>query len=183
MRMRHPVRILLALVMLVGAVWAYLWLALPSPRTLDQRVNDVAVQLKCPVCQGETVADSSASIAEQMRLVIRQKLQDGQSEQQVLQYFAARYGNQILLTPPKQGVYLLAWLVPGAMLLAGLGLIGLIAYDWRTMGRQARRQQPSLANHGTLDDPELLPYRKQLEQELAHDDPWFRYTDLPIETS
>lgn len=183
MKLRHPVWILLAIAMLVGAIWTYLWLALPSPSTLDQRVNDVAVQLKCPVCQSETVADSSASIAEQMRLVIRQKLQNGQSEQQILQYFAARYGNQILLTPPKQGIYLLAWLVPGAMLLAGLGLIGLIAYDWRTVGRQAQQQQPSPVDHEALDDPELRPYRRQLEQELAHDDPWFRCADhLPIET-
>lgn len=180
MRRRRSLWILLAMLVLVGAAWTYLLLAVPPQRTLDQRVYDVALQLKCPVCQGETVADSSAAVAQQMRLVIRQKLQDGQSEQQVLQYFAAHYGNQILLAPPPQGAYLLAWLVPVAMLLAGLGLIGYIARDWHALGRQARPQMHDQLNEELLDDPELAKYRALLERELADDDALFRSPGLEI---
>lgn len=181
MKQRRVLFTLLAIVALIGAAWVYLLLVVPPQRTLDQRVHDVAVQLKCPVCQGETVADSSASIAEQMRLVIRQQLQAGQSEQQVLQYFAARYGTQILLTPPKQGVYLLAWLVPVAMLLMSLGLLSFVVRDWRVLGRQAQPPMQSQIDEGLLNDPELAQYRAQLEHDLAHDDLLLSHPSLEIE--
>ncbi|MGH2482522.1 MAG: cytochrome c-type biogenesis protein [Ktedonobacteraceae bacterium] len=179
MKQRRSLLTLLAIVVLVGAAWTYLLLAAPPQRSLDQRVYDVALQLKCPVCQGETVADSSASISQQMRLVIRQQLQDGQSEQQVLQYFAARYGKQILLTPPRQGFDLLAWLVPVAMLLAGMGLLSFVARDWRILARQPHAD--SQAHPTTLDDPELEHYRAQLEQELVDDDSLFGRPGLEIQ--
>jgi cytochrome c-type biogenesis protein CcmH len=171
-RLRSPL-LLVALLALVGAVWSYTWIATPPQQTLDQHVYNVAAQLKCPVCQNESVADSSASISEQMRLVIRQRLQSGQSEQQVLAYFALRYGNQILLTPPQQGFNLLAWLVPAAMLLLGLALVSFVAYDWR---KQARLQTGRVSGQQTedlLDDAELEEYRARLERELADDDPLF----------
>ena len=63
MKRRRPLLLLLALLALVGAVWSYTLVAFPPQPTLDQRVHDVGEQLKCPVCQHETVADSSASIA------------------------------------------------------------------------------------------------------------------------
>lgn len=173
MKQRRSLFLLLAVLALIGVVWAYLLLAMPSQRTLDQRVYDVASQLKCPVCQGETVADSSASVSEQMRLVIRRQLQEGWSEQQILQYFASRYGNQILLAPPHQGFNLLAWLVPGVVLLLGLVLLSLAASRWRSQGQPQIVQNVDQERKRTLDDPELEHYRVQLEKELADDDPLF----------
>ncbi|HEX7734484.1 MAG TPA: cytochrome c-type biogenesis protein [Ktedonobacteraceae bacterium] len=171
MKQRRPLLLLLALLALVGALWSYMLIALPPQQTLDQRVHDVGEQLKCPVCQHESVADSSASIAEQMRLVIRQQLQEGKSEQQVLQYFAAHYGNDILLTPPQQGFNLLAWLMPVAMLLIGLGLVALVARDWRAQGRLQLATDAAQADVEPQIDPELEPYLQQLQQELADEDP------------
>lgn len=180
MRQRRSLLMILALLALIGAAWTYVLIATPPQRTLDQRVYNVALQLKCPVCQGETVADSSASISQQMRLVIRQQLREGQSEQQVLQYFAARYGNQILLAPPRQGFNWLAWLVPMAMLLLGLGLLSFVARDWRVQARQPHSEQNEQAREDILNDPELETYRAQLEQELADDDPLFGSPGLEI---
>jgi cytochrome c-type biogenesis protein CcmH len=171
MKTARPLLLLLALVALVGAAWSYMLIAFPPQPTLDQRVQDVGEQLKCPVCQHESVADSSAAIAEQMRLVIRQQLQQGKSEQEVLNYFAAHYGQQILLTPQPQGFNLLAWLAPVLMLLFGLGLLTFVTRDWR---RQHQVQLASSAEKEEAElvlDPELEQYRKQLEQELAEDDP------------
>ena len=171
-KQRRPLLLLLALVALVGAAWLYILLAAPPQQTLDQRVYDVGSQLKCPVCQHESVADSSASIAGQMRQVIRQQLQEGKSEQQVLQYFAAHYGNQILLTPPQQGFNLLAWIAPVAIFLIGLGLVGFVVRDWRVQGRvQLAKAEQQANDESVLSDPELERYRAQLEQELAEDDP------------
>jgi cytochrome c-type biogenesis protein CcmH len=171
MKQRRPLLLLLALIALVGSAWSYILLAVPPPQTLDQRVYYVGEQLKCPVCQNESVADSSASIAEQMRLVIREQLQQGKSEQQVLQYFAAHYGNQILLTPSPQGFNLLAWLMPVAMLLIGLGLLTFVLRDWRTQGHPRLAMSAGLQDIEPAIDPELEPYRVQLEQELADEYP------------
>ena len=162
MKQRRSLFLLLALIALVVAVWSYILVATPPQQTLDQRVY---------YCQNESVADSSASIAEEMRLVIRQQLQAGASEQQVLRYFAAHYGNQILLTPPPQGFNLLAWLMPVAMLLIGLGLLTFVVRDWRAPGRTQQATSAGPENVEPRLDPELEQYRAQLEQELADDDP------------
>ena len=171
MKQRRSLLLLVALIALVGAVWSYTLIVNPPQQTLDQRVYYVGEQLKCPVCQNESVADSSASIAEQMRLVIRQQLQEGQSEQQVLRYFAAHYGNQILLTPPPQGFNLLAWLMPVVMLLIGLGLLTFVIRDWRRQGHLHMALSSGHEDAELRIDPELEQYRTQLEQELAGDDP------------
>lgn len=167
---RRSLLLLLATLALVGAIWLFVALTAPQQRTLDQQVYDVASQLKCPVCQHESAADSSAAIAQQMRQVIRQQLRSGMSEQQVLRYFANHYGNDILLTPPQQGFNLLAWLMPVAMLLLGMGLVSLVARDWRLKGRARPATTDNAADEAFLDDPEFESYRAQLERELAEDD-------------
>jgi len=174
MKQRRSLLLVLALAALVGAAWLAILFATPQQPTLDQRVYNVAAQLKCPVCQNESVADSSAAIAQQMRQVIRQDLQKGMSEQQILQYFAAHYGNTILLTPPQQGFNLLAWLMPVAIFLLGLGLVSYVIRDWRIQGRLQLAAPDEQTSDETLADPELAAYRAQLEQELADDDPFLR---------
>lgn len=171
MKPARSLLMLLALVALVGAAWSYILIAFPPQATLDQRVHDIGEQIKCPVCEHESVADSSASVAEQMRLVIRKQLQEGKSEQEILQYFAAHYGEQILLTPPPQGFNLLAWLMPVFMLLIDLGLLTLVARDWRRQSHLQLAASPAREDFELQLDPELEQYRKQLEQELADDDP------------
>lgn len=180
MKTYRPLWILLALATLVGAVWVYLLIAVPQQQTLEQRTYNVAAQLKCPVCQNESVASSSASIAEQMRQVIRQQLQAGKSEQQVLDYFTARYGNSILLAPPQQGFPLLAWLIPIAILLPGLGLLCFVMVRWR---QQARLQMADLEEPASdeLREGDFTRYREQLERELVEDDPLFRRVGTEID--
>lgn len=174
MKQRRSLLLVLALAALVIAAWLAILFATPQQPTLDQRVYNVAAQLKCPVCQNESVADSSASIAQQMRQVIRQDLQKGMTEQQILQYFAAHYGNTILLTPPQQGFNLLAWLMPAAIFLLGLGLVSYVIRDWRMQGRLQLATPDEQTSDETLADPELAAYRAQLEQELAEDDLFLR---------
>src|SRR3989440_11244026 len=112
-----------AVVAIVAAIWSYVFLQNSPQQTLDQRAHDVASQLKCPICQGESVADSPSALAQQMRGVIRQQLQAGKSEQEVVHYFTRSYGDQIINSPPWQGFYLLIWLVPIALLLGGVVLL------------------------------------------------------------
>jgi cytochrome c-type biogenesis protein CcmH len=168
---RRPLFIALAVLAIIGAVWSYVFLQNPPQSTLDQRVHDVAAQLKCPICQGESVADSPSGLAEQMRGVIRQQLQSGKSEQEVIQYFETSYGDQIVWSPSWQGFTLLAWLVPIGLLLAGVILLFFVLRDWRTLA--PAHSTVGDAELENVDEVELAYYRAQLEQELAAEDPIF----------
>lgn len=141
---------------------------------LDQRVQNVAAQLKCPVCQGESVADSQATIAQQMRQVIREQLQSGKSEQEVVQYFVRSYGDQIVWLPLWQGFSLLAWLVPIAFLLGGAVLVCIVLREWRT-GIAVAGANDRVSEDGSPLDADLEQYRAQLEAELAEEDALFRH--------
>lgn len=161
------------------AVWSALLIVKPKQETLDQRVQNVASQLKCPVCQGESVADSQATIAQQMRQVIREQLQSGKSEQDVVQYFIRSYGDQIAWLPPWQGFSLLAWLVPIVFLLGGAVLVGIVLHEWRSGGTVTEKNESASQNEISLD-ADLEQYRAQLEAELAEEDPLFRHPRTEI---
>src|SRR5438309_7699803 len=147
MRRRRSLFIALAMVAILAAVWSYVLLQHPPQQTLDQRVQAIGAQLKCPVCQGESVADSQSQLAQQMRGVIRQQLQAGKSEQEVIQYFRSSYGDQIVWSPPWQGFSLLAWLVPIGLLLAGIILLFFVLRDWRALApASSTAAEPELAS-------------------------------------
>lgn len=110
-----------------------------SAQTLDDRVRDIARQLMCPVCEGQTVAESSSELAEQMRGAIREQLEGGQRPEQIFEYFVGRYGESILAAPPKRGLNLLVWIGPFAVLLGGVGLAV------RTLRRWTRPPSPGAA--------------------------------------
>ncbi len=176
MKKRPTLLLILAIIAILGAIWSYVLLTTPPQQTLDQRVHNVALQLKCLVCQGESVADSPATLAQQMRSVIRQQLQSGKSEQQVIQYFESRYGDRILWSPPWQGFTILAWLVPIAMLFAGSLLLFFVLRGWHTKSNtDSTGDEAELAN---IDEADLERFKKQLEQELTADDPIFRHTRM-----
>ncbi len=179
---RRPSALLLILAALavIAAVWSTLLIIKPKQETLDQRVQDVASQLKCPVCQGESVADSQATIAQQMRQVIREQLQSGKSEQDVVQYFVHSYGDQIVWLPLWQGFSLLAWLIPMAFLLGGAVLVFIVLREWRAdaavIGASSMVSQDEISL-----DADLQQYRGQLEAELAEEDSLFRHYRTEIQ--
>src|SRR2546421_1081082 len=166
MKKRHYLFLLLGIVAILSSIWLYTLLVSPSKQTLDQRVHDVASQLKCLVCQGESVADSPATLSQQMRALIRQQLQSGKSEQEVIQYFVSRYGDRILWSPPWQGFTLLAWFVPIGLLLAGVLLLFFILRNWQTQANIKTREH-SAVEPEEINAGELAQYRQQLEKELA----------------
>src|SRR5215469_6420104 len=140
MKSRSSLLIVLLALAVIAAVWSTLWIVAPGQQTLDMRVQRVASQLKCLICQGESVADSPSTLAQQMRASIRRQLQAGRSEQDVIHYFQQSYGDQIIWSPPWQGFSLLAWLVPIAFLLSGIALVILLLREWRINAWNVRRQ-------------------------------------------
>jgi cytochrome c-type biogenesis protein CcmH len=182
-KQRRSLFMLLAALVLLVAVWSWLAFGIPRQQTLDQRVKNVASQLRCPVCQGESVADAPAPLAQQMRQVIREQLQAGRSDGEIVQYFADRYGEQnVVWSPPRQGFALLAWIVPIALLLGGIVLLFFIFRDWLTSSALASdigavsdsdtcHRKDEQVRPGDVD---LEEYRAQIEHELAADDLLFR---------
>jgi cytochrome c-type biogenesis protein CcmH len=98
---------------------------------LDDGVRRIALQLQCPVCEGETVADSPSGLAADMRNVIRTKLVAGESDQQILDEFVASYGDGILTEPPKRGISLGVWVGPLVGVTLGTVLVIALLKAWR----------------------------------------------------
>ena len=91
---------------------------------LEARARDLSRELRCMVCQNQSIDDSDAPLARDLRLLVRERLTKGDSDQQVLDFLVARYGEFVLLKPPLELHTLLLWALPPAALLAGL--IGLL---------------------------------------------------------
>lgn len=93
---------------------------------LYDRQSRIANQLDCPVCQGQSVKESNAPLAQQMRAIINEKIGDGASDEEIFDFFAARYGVGILRDPPKQGLALGVWLGPIIAAAAGVLAVGVV---------------------------------------------------------
>ena len=125
------------------AILAVLLAAAPAPAQQPARpVNEqelyaVASELRCVVCQNLSVADSPSEMANQMRAIVRERLAAGDSPAQVRQYFVERYGDWILLSPPRHGFTLLVWVAPLVAVVLGLGLVALLLRRW------TRRPRPT----------------------------------------
>jgi cytochrome c-type biogenesis protein CcmH len=144
----------LALVMLAGVANAQ-QPARPAAVS-EQQVYDVASELRCVVCQNLSVADSPSEMAAQMRAIVRERLAAGESPAQVRAYFVDKYGDWILLAPPRRGFTLLVWVVPYVMALLGIVLVAVIVTRW------TRRRPPAPP---AVDPAMRERIRRELEQE------------------
>src|SRR5436853_3878672 len=90
---------------------------------LEARARTLSKELRCLVCQNQSIDDSNADLAHDLRVLLRQRLIAGDSDKQVLDYVAARYGMFVLLDPPFAPVTWLLWLVPPMLVLGGGGLL------------------------------------------------------------
>lgn len=129
---------------------------LPDP-VLEQRAQDISKHLRCVVCQNQTIDDSDAPLAHDMRLLVRERLLAGDTDKQVKDYLVARYGNFVLLRPPFQANTWALWIAPFAVL--GLALVGLFM---QMRGRAAPAPPPL-----TEEERALLQQRIAAKQERA----------------
>ena len=86
----------------------------------NDQVYQVANELMCPVCQGQTVAESNSQLAISMRKVIENKVDQGESKEKILEYFVNQYGDNILAKPPLKGFNLFLWIIPPFILLLSI---------------------------------------------------------------
>ena len=122
-------RLLLAAALLNAIGVPASWAVEPSERLadpgLEARARVISQELRCLVCQNESIDESNAQLAHDLRLLVRRRLVAGDTDQQVLNYIVARYGVFVLLNPPFEPVTWLLWLGPPALVL-GAGAILLI---------------------------------------------------------
>ncbi len=130
-------------------------LAVAQQVQLENRVYEIAGKLRCPVCTSESVADSSVQLAIQMREIIQEQLNDGRSEAQILAFFQERYGDWILLDPPKRGLHLLVWVLPVVGAILGVTALFVLGRRW-----QRRSHEPI-----DVDPADLARVRSELASE------------------
>ena len=138
-----------------GTAWALQW-------------QDVADELMSPACPGRTLINCTSGHAEQWRELIRQKIDQGETKAQIIQYFVDMRGEEILAAPPARGFALTAWLFPILVIINGAGLILALTYRWT----RKRPQSGATANitgkapSTTPSEPSSDTYHTRLQREL-----------------
>lgn len=120
---------------------------------LEQRARVLSQELRCMVCQNQSIDDSDAPLAKDLRLLVRERLVKGDSDRQVLDFLVARYGSFVLLKPPLEISTLLLWGLPPATLLAGI--IALLV--------MARRRKTIVLDSAALSSDEQQRMRRLIE--------------------
>lgn len=121
---------------------------------LDQRTNETAGLLRCPVCQGMSIADSPSEMAVNMKHQVRELIARGYTQEQILRYFERSYGQFVLLKPKFQGVNTLVWILP--ILALAVGIFAIFAITGKGNRQPVDQPQETAAD----DDPYLAEVRK-----------------------
>lgn len=132
---------LLALILLLltaGVAQATLPSEKLSDPALEARAEAIGRQLRCVVCQNQSIDDSDAALAHDLRVIVRERLTAGDTDRQAMDYIVARYGNFVLLKPPFEAATLALWLGPLAVLLAGGIGVGLYLSRRRTAAAEPK---------------------------------------------
>ena len=115
---------------LLAAVGTAAWAAEAPPAAADPvaeaRMMAIAAELRCLVCQNQTIADSHAELAVDLRNQVKEMLKRGDSDQMIIDYMTARYGDFVLYRPPLKATTLVLWFGPGLLLLGGLATLWLV---------------------------------------------------------
>jgi cytochrome c-type biogenesis protein CcmH len=128
--------------------------AVPDP-ALEKRVMALAEELRCLVCQNQTIADSHAELAIDLKNQIREKLKAGMSQEQILEFMVARYGDFVLYRPPVKATTVPLWFGPFALLVVALaGLFFYILRRRRSATPQSLNPAEQARVQALLDSPE-----------------------------
>ena len=126
---------------------------------LERRTMQISSELRCPVCQGLAIGDSPSIMAANMKAQVRELLERGYTEAQILSYFEKSYGQFVLLKPKFQGVNALVWILPILALAAGFLLVVTKAKKLETAPAKAAAPVES------VDDPYLARVREMVDKQ------------------
>lgn len=151
----------IALGLVLGVFYLLSIAGIVGAATTDTEARRIADKLQCPVCQGTSVADSQSAVADSMRTEIRARLEQGQSERQIVDFFVGVYGVGVLREPPKTGWYSAVWWGPGVALALGAAIIYMAVRGRRKEG--SPREQTQAVQAGAADEEK---YRAELRREM-----------------
>jgi cytochrome c-type biogenesis protein CcmH len=149
-------------------VLAALVLAAPAAASeRDPTLAELEEQLMCPVCAGETLAQSDSPPAQRIKAYIARRIDDGATRSQIKDELVEEFGTRILAAPPRHGFDLLAWVLPLVGLFGGGAVIGVLAWRWSRTREEPAEPPPPYALNGRPLEPDL---ERRLDEELARFD-------------
>ena len=133
-----------------------------NEEALQQQAREIYDLIMCPLCAGQTIAQSSNETSSQMRELVLKKLRQGESKEEILQYFESRYGERILAMPNKKGFNLILWILPFILVALAAIVIYFLIRRWSS--------RVSLKSTAPFDENQLDEYQERLEKELKQFD-------------
>jgi cytochrome c-type biogenesis protein CcmH len=144
--MRH---LLVILMLIASPLWAVEPSEMLADLILEERARELSQGLRCPVCRNESIDESNAALAKELRILLRERIVAGDSDHQAVDFMVARYGEFVLLRPDARGANIVLWLAAPALLLIALGI------GWSTI--RTKRAAPT-----RLSDAEQVELEKIL---------------------
>ncbi len=142
---------MVALMFLATPLWAVQPDEVLDDPALEERARDLSAGLRCLVCRNESIDESNAELARDLRLLVRERLLAGDSNDEVIEFIVARYGEYVLLRPTTSGANLLLWIAGPAMLGVAI-LIGLGYLRGRARAEDSQAEALSEAEKSRLDE-------------------------------
>jgi cytochrome c-type biogenesis protein CcmH len=142
-------RLLVIMMLLASPLWAVEPSEMLADPALEERARELSQGLRCPVCRNESIDESNAALAKELRILLRERIVAGDSDQQAVDFMVARYGEYVLLRPDARGANIVLWLAAPALLLIALGI------GWSTI--RTKRAAPT-----RLSDEEQVELEKIL---------------------
>ena len=141
-----------------------------EPPDLERRATALNKTIMCPVCPGESIDQSQNPLAVQMRAIVRDKLEEGWTDQQIKDFLVERYGPSVLMEPPASGFSLAAWIVPPVAFALAIAAL-LLTLKWMRMSAEAET--------GEDDDGEHREYVSRIDDALRSEDSSDTASDAP----
>lgn len=138
--------------------------------TLEQRAHQLARELMCPVCDGQTIDGSNAQIATDMRVKVRELLDQGNTNAEIRDYFVLRYGEEILAAPERSGFNLLAWIVPIIIVVGGIGIALVTIKNMRKSTLQPQVAGATASPSAPVSNDDLSEYLARVDRDLGISD-------------
>ena len=138
--------------------------AFQRPLTLEEKAQDLYRSLMCPLCAGQTLEQSQSEISNQMRALVREKLEQGATKEEIMQFFVDRYGEAVLAAPAKKGFSLFVWIIPALAMVVG----GFFLY--RLIKAMQTRATVKVKPESQLSEQEQQYWDKRLKTDLEERD-------------
>ena len=130
--------------------------------TIEKSATELFDSIMCPICPAQTISSSSNETSRQMRDLVLKKLRQGETKEEILQYFVSRYGERIMAKPGKEGFNAMLWFLPGVSGILAVIVIYLLIRRW------LNRNQVKTVPH--FEAAHLAEYEERLEKELKEFD-------------